>query len=206
MTGMIAHVTAAAAVGRRLSLAEAWRLTRGQRWRLVGLTVLLGLMLVGILFYALTWVPVALRRQDVGRGRLRAGERPALPALLVLVLDPGLLPAGAGPDARAGRASSGRSSAAPPDPSPVLAHVRIALLTVLIAQVAGSMLSLPVSFAGQLLLATSPSSEYAVLGLVLSQALARRSSRPPSSPRSRPRSPPCSTSTSGCARRRTTSS
>ena len=47
----------------------------------------------------------------------------------------------------------------------------IALLTVLIAQVAGSMLSLPVSLAGQLLLAASPSSEYALLGLVLSQAL-----------------------------------
>ena len=43
VTGMIAHVTAAAAVGRRLSLGEAWAATRGKRWRLVGLTVLLGL-------------------------------------------------------------------------------------------------------------------------------------------------------------------
>ena len=40
VTGMIAHVTAAAAIGRRLSLGEAWAATRGSRWRLVGLTVL----------------------------------------------------------------------------------------------------------------------------------------------------------------------
>ena len=43
MTGMIAHVTAAAAVGRRLTLGEAWAATHGKRWRLVGLTLLLGL-------------------------------------------------------------------------------------------------------------------------------------------------------------------
>ena len=38
VTGMIAHVTAAAAIGRRLSLGEAWAATRGSRWRLIGLT------------------------------------------------------------------------------------------------------------------------------------------------------------------------
>jgi hypothetical protein len=41
VTGTIAHVTAAAAVGRRLSLSEAWRATAGKRWKLVGMTVLL---------------------------------------------------------------------------------------------------------------------------------------------------------------------
>jgi hypothetical protein len=40
VTGMIAHVTAGAAIGRRLSLGEAWAATRGSRWRLIGLTVL----------------------------------------------------------------------------------------------------------------------------------------------------------------------
>jgi len=44
VTGMIAHVTAAAAIGRRLSLGEAWAATRGSRWRLVGLTLLVGLI------------------------------------------------------------------------------------------------------------------------------------------------------------------
>src|SRR3954447_24810468 len=59
VTGMISHVAAAAAVGRRLTLGEAWAATRGKRWRLVGLAVLLGLsalLLVGIC--ALLWVGV----------------------------------------------------------------------------------------------------------------------------------------------------
>lgn len=61
VTGMVAHVTAAAAVGRRLSLAEAWAATRGSRWRLVGLTLLLGAMLVGMLLvYGVLWVLVLL--------------------------------------------------------------------------------------------------------------------------------------------------
>jgi len=52
VTGMIAHVTAAAAIGRRLSIGEAWVATRGRRWRLVGLSVLTGLIvLVGIAVY-----------------------------------------------------------------------------------------------------------------------------------------------------------
>jgi hypothetical protein len=41
VTGTIAHVTAAAAVGRRLSLGEAWRATAGKRWKLVAMTALL---------------------------------------------------------------------------------------------------------------------------------------------------------------------
>jgi hypothetical protein len=48
VTGMIAHVAAAAAIGRRLSLGEAWAATRGSRWRLIGLTLLLGLMVLAI--------------------------------------------------------------------------------------------------------------------------------------------------------------
>ena len=59
VTGMIAHVTAAAAVGRRLSLSEAWAATRGKRWRLVGLVVLLGLAYLAILtVYVVAWIAV----------------------------------------------------------------------------------------------------------------------------------------------------
>ena len=43
VTGMVARVTAAAAIGRRLSLGEAWSQTHGNRWRLVGLTAVIGL-------------------------------------------------------------------------------------------------------------------------------------------------------------------
>ena len=62
---MVAHVVAAAAVGRRLSLGEAWAATRGKRWRLVGLAVLLW---VGFL------VTLALYVVRLGGGR---GQRPA---------------------------------------------------------------------------------------------------------------------------------
>jgi hypothetical protein len=43
VSGMIAHVTSAAAVGRRLTMGEAWAATAGKRWRLFGMAVLLGL-------------------------------------------------------------------------------------------------------------------------------------------------------------------
>ena len=59
VTGMIAHVTAAAAIGRRLSLGEAWAATRGKRWRLVGLVLLLGLAYLVILtVYVVAWIAV----------------------------------------------------------------------------------------------------------------------------------------------------
>jgi hypothetical protein len=59
VTGMIAHVTAAAAIGRRLSLGEAWAATHGKRWRLVGLTLLLGLAYTVILAaYVVAWIAV----------------------------------------------------------------------------------------------------------------------------------------------------
>lgn len=46
VTGMNAHVTLAAAAGRRLSLGEAWAATHGKRWRLIGLSVLTSLALL----------------------------------------------------------------------------------------------------------------------------------------------------------------
>jgi hypothetical protein len=49
VTGMVAHVAVAAAVGRRLSLGEAWGATRGTRWRLVGVTLLIGLIWLVVL-------------------------------------------------------------------------------------------------------------------------------------------------------------
>src|SRR3954468_23491186 len=65
VTGMIAHVAAAAAVGRRLTLGEAWAATHGKRWRLIGMAFLLGfatLLLVGV--YALLWVLVVVASGD----------------------------------------------------------------------------------------------------------------------------------------------
>lgn len=46
VSGMIAHVSSAAAVGRKLTISEAWAATRGKRWRLLGMSFLLGLAVV----------------------------------------------------------------------------------------------------------------------------------------------------------------
>jgi hypothetical protein len=46
VSGMIAHVSSAAAVGRKLTMAQAWAATRGKRWRLLGMAFLLGLVVV----------------------------------------------------------------------------------------------------------------------------------------------------------------
>ena len=74
--GMIAHVVAAAAIGHKLSLGQAWAATHGKRWRLIGLTFLLGLTTTLLLaLYVLSWVPVALTApswQDADG--LRAGQ------------------------------------------------------------------------------------------------------------------------------------
>jgi hypothetical protein len=64
VSGMIAHVTAAAAVGRKLGMTEAWAATRGKRWRLLGLSFLLGLGVVvvaGLVVGAFVLVVVAVK-------------------------------------------------------------------------------------------------------------------------------------------------
>jgi hypothetical protein len=58
VTAMGARVTAAAAIGRKLRLGEAWAQTRGTRWRLLGLTVLLGV--ASAVAIALYLVPLLL--------------------------------------------------------------------------------------------------------------------------------------------------
>ncbi|MBF4162991.1 glycerophosphoryl diester phosphodiesterase membrane domain-containing protein [Nocardioides acrostichi] len=55
VSGMVAHVVAAAAIGRKLTLGEAWAATHGRRWRLVGLTVLLTATLLALALYAATF-------------------------------------------------------------------------------------------------------------------------------------------------------
>jgi hypothetical protein len=170
VTGMIAHVTAAAAVGRRLTLGEAWRATHGKRWRLIGLAALLGLMMLGLLgAYALTWLPVVLGGElavIVGYGLLTG---PLFLALLVwfwirvyylpvpaLMLEPVGVTGAIGRGFRLTRGQFWRTFG-------------IALLTVVIANVAGSMLSLPATLLGPLV-AGAFAPQYALLGLVLTNA------------------------------------
>lgn len=171
VTAMVVHVTAAAAVGRRLSLGEAWAATRGSRWRLVGLSVLLWVLATALIaFFAVVLVVVAVTVEPlaavlfgIGWGLLgvcallwfwiRVYYLP-VPALM---LEPIGVLAAIGRGFALTRRQFWRT-------------LGIALLTYVIAQIGGAMLAFPISLVGQIsLLAIGP--EYALLALVVLQAL-----------------------------------
>jgi hypothetical protein len=172
--GMIAHVVAAAAIGRRLTLEQAWAATRGKRWRLVGLTATLGLALTLVLaLYALSWVPVVLAA-DGWQGPTTYGlvSIPVLLAFLAwfwvrvyylpvpaLMLEPVGVFGAIGRGYRLTRGAFWRTFG-------------IALLTVVIAQAAGTVLAIPFSFLAQGALLGGLPSESGVLVVVVSQAIA----------------------------------
>jgi hypothetical protein len=172
--GMIAHVVAAAAIGRRLSLEQAWSATRGKRWRLVGLTVTLGLaMTLIIALYALSWIPVVLVSDS--------WQEPTVYGLVTVPLFlaflvwfwvriyylpvPALMLEDVGVFGAIGRGHHLTRGA-------FWRTFGIGLLTVVIAQVAGAMLAMPISFLSQAALLGGLPGEAGVLVLVLSQALA----------------------------------
>jgi len=170
--GMIAHVTRAAAVGRRLSLAEAWAATHGKRWRLLGQALLVGLVsTVAIVLVVLLVVLVAVLTGDVLVTVLVGlaatfGSIPLFVWLWVRVVylaTPALMlePIGVfGSFGRTWRLTAGQ----------FWRTFGIGLLTLLIVQVAGGILTTPVTIGGQLLAVVLP--EYSVLVLVLTQAIA----------------------------------
>lgn len=172
--GMIAHVVAAAATGHKLSLGQAWAATRGKRWRLIGLTLLLGLATTLIItLYALSWVVVAMTASGwqvpVVYGVLSV---PVFLAFLfwfwvrvyylpvpALMLEPiGVLDA-LGRGFRLTRGSFWRTFG-------------IALLTFVIAQLAGTMLTAPISLLSQGVLLGGLPGEAGVFLFVLGQAVA----------------------------------
>lgn len=171
VTGMIAHITAAAARGRRLALDEAWAATRGKRWRLIGLTLLLGLVTTLLVAaYVLLWVLVITVFDVLGAVLFGIVSVPAFVALMcwfwvrvyylpvpALMLEPvgviGAIQRGFRLTARQFWRIFG-----------------IALLTVLIAYVAAQVLSVPFTVMSAVIgRAVGP--EYAVLVLVVVQAL-----------------------------------
>ena len=173
VTGMIAHVVAAAAIGQRLSLGEAWARTRGKRWRLIGLTLLLMVLtLVMVAAYVVAWVGVIALGDVWSIAVFAVVTLPLFVALMfwfwirVYYLPvPALMLEPIGITGAIGRGYRLTSHA-------FWRTFGIALLTVLIAQVAGSMLALPVTIGGQIGLAAGATSQYAMLILVLTQALA----------------------------------
>lgn len=173
VTGMIAHVTAAAAVGRRLTLGEAWAATRGSRWRLVGLTVLLGLMLTGLLLaYGMLWVLVVVLLPTWAIVVFGILSVPAFLAFAcwfwirvyylpvpALMIERTRVLAAIGRGFRLTRRQFWRTFG-------------IALLTLVVGAIAGSMLSAPFTIAAQVLPLAMADSRYAVLVLVGLSAVA----------------------------------
>jgi hypothetical protein len=172
VTGMIAHVAAAAAIGRRLGLVEAWQATHGKRWRLIGTSLLIGLATTVIFAaYVGAWFAVTLAADGAGPvviwGLLTV---PAFIALLiwlwirfaylpvpVLMLEPVGVFGAFGRGYRLSRRQFWRIFG-------------IALLTLVITGVASQVLSTPISMASQFgILALGP--QYAVLGIMVAQAL-----------------------------------
>jgi hypothetical protein len=175
VTGMIAHVTAAAAVGRRLTLGEAWAATRGKRWRLVALAVLLGLsavLLVGI--YTLLWVLVIVAAGDSTALIVVWGlvTVPAfvcfmvwfwvrvyyLPVPALMLEDVGIL----GAVARGFRLTRKQ----------FWRTLGIALLTLIVVTIAGGVIGAPIGIVGQISI-VAVGAQYALLVLVITQALSQ---------------------------------
>jgi hypothetical protein len=170
VTGMIARVTAAAAIGRRLSLGEAWAETRGKRWRLVGLTLLIGLASF-VLFaaYAALWVLVVVAGDVTTIVVFGLVTVPAFVALGIWLWVryaylpvPALMLEDVGVVGALGRAY--RLTA-----RQFWRTFGIALLTMVIVGVVGQVVSVPISLVGQIV-SLSLGPEYELLGLVVVQA------------------------------------
>jgi hypothetical protein len=172
VTGMIAHVVLAAAVGRRLGLAEAWRATYGKRWRILGLALLLGLVyLVGLAAYVGLWVVLALAIDStaflVVFGLVSGPAVIALSAFLYIrftyVAVPALVLEDVGMVGAVRRCFRLTSGA-------FWRTFGISLLTVVLAYVASMVLTCPLSLVGGVLtLTVSP--EYELLANVVAQAV-----------------------------------
>jgi hypothetical protein len=173
VTGMIAHVAAAAAVGRRLTLGEAWAATRGKRWRLIGMAFLLGfatLLLFGI--YALLWVLVVAATGSSALAIVVWGllSAPAFICLMVLfwvrvyyLPVPALMlePVGVFGALARGWALTRRQ---------FWRTFGIALLTLVVVGIASQFIGIPIGIIGQIV-AVAAGSQYTVLVLVVTQAV-----------------------------------
>ena len=173
VTGMVAHVTMAAAVGKKLTLGEAWAATAGKRLKLVGLVLLLGLMLILLLaLFVLAWVAgVVALDSGAAIALFLLVSIPAfllalwwfwiriyyLPVPALMLEDVGIFGA-----IERGHALTRN----------VFWRVfGIALLTAIITSIAGSMLGVPVTMVMDALLSGGLDSQYAALSLTLVNAV-----------------------------------
>jgi hypothetical protein len=174
VSGMIAHVCSAAAVGRKLSMADAWAATRGKRWRLLGMAFLLGLAVVvalGIAVGLVVLVTVGFKAplaDIVGFSLLLAAMlvvgylwfwvRIRALAVPALMLEPVGVFGALGRAVRLTRRQFWRL-------------LGLLLLVTLVVGVAGSILRLPFSLAGQVYLTTSSDSGHGLLVYLLLTAV-----------------------------------
>ena len=172
VTGMVAHVTMAAAVGKKLTLGEAWAATAGKRLKLVGLVFLLGLMLLLLIaLFVLVWVAAATTVDGGGLFGFFLVSIPAfvaalwwfwiriyyLPVPALMLEDVGVFGA-----IERGHALTRN----------VFWRVfGIALLTAIITSIAGSMLGVPVTMVMDALLSGGLDGQYAALSLTLVNAV-----------------------------------
>jgi hypothetical protein len=173
VTGMIAHVAAAAAVGRRLTLGEAWAATRGKRWRLIGMAFLLGfavLLILGI--YVLLWVLVVVAAGSNVVPILLWGLL-SVPAFICLMaffwVRVYYLPVPAlmlEPVGVFGAIARGWSLTR----KQFWRTFGIALLTVLVVGIASNFIGIPIGVVGQII-GVAVGTRYALLVLVVTQAL-----------------------------------
>jgi hypothetical protein len=174
VSGMIAHVSSAAAVGRKLTMTEAWAATHGKRWRLLGMafllglavvlavTVVLGILLVGILAFdapldavVVVGVALALLLTVVVVWfwiRVRALAVPTLMLEQVGIF---------GALGRAVRLTSHQ----------FWRLLGLLLLVTLVVGVAGTILRLPFSITGEVFLTSSGASSYGLLIYLLMTAI-----------------------------------
>ncbi|HEY3528928.1 MAG TPA: hypothetical protein VGK78_07240 [Nocardioides sp.] len=166
VSGMIAHVSSAAAVGRRLSMAEAWAATRGKRWRLLGMSFMLGLGVVVVIGVAVGVLVVFAVAFHASLGSVVVASLMVAAVLVVayllfwvrmralavptLMLEPVGVFGALGRAVRLTRQQFWRL-------------LGLLLLMALVVGVAGSILRLPFSIAGQLFLTQSTDSGYGLL-------------------------------------------
>ena len=172
VTGMIAHVTAAAAIGRRLSLGEAWRATHGKRWRLIGASLLIGLGSTALIAaYVAVWFALAFAAD--GAAPLVVWGLISVPAFVCLLIwlwiRVGYLPVPALMLERVGVFGAiGRGFQL--SRRQFWRIFGIALLTAVITGVASQVFATPISMLGEyVVLALGP--QYEILGLVVAQAI-----------------------------------
>lgn len=172
VTGMIAHVVSVATIGRKMTLGEAWAATRGKRWRLIGLATVLGLATLLLLAaYAGLSFAVVLSGETVAIIVWFVLSLPALACVmcwfwvrLYYLPVPALMLEPIGVFGAIGRGYRLTSRA-------FWRTFGIALLTMLLAGVAGYMLSMPFAIVGQIGSMAGASSGYGVLILMVTQAI-----------------------------------